>query len=112
MKKLSERTVRMTRSEMKPLSKKQLANLRKLATLPDSEINLKDIPEIKELPPDYVIGKFYRPKKTNVSIRIDADVLAWLKAQGDGYQTRINGYLRQLMREKGQSRQGRVSLHS
>jgi uncharacterized protein (DUF4415 family) len=32
-----------------------------------------------------------------VTIRLDADVLAWLKASGDGYQTRVNTYLRQLM---------------
>jgi uncharacterized protein (DUF4415 family) len=58
---------------------------------------LSDIPEIKSLPPDYVIGKFYRPKKTSVTIRLDADVLAWLKGAGEGYQTRINTYLRKLM---------------
>ena len=57
------------------------------------------MPEIKEFPSDAVIGKFYRPKKTSVSIRIDSDVLAWLKATGAGYQSRINTYLRQLMRQ-------------
>jgi uncharacterized protein (DUF4415 family) len=46
-----------------------------------------------------MIGKFYRPKKASVTIRIDADVLAWLKASGGGYQTRINEYLRRLMRQ-------------
>jgi uncharacterized protein (DUF4415 family) len=47
--------------------------------------------------PDYVIGKFYRPKKQTVTIRIDSDVLAWLKASGSGYQTRINNFFRLLM---------------
>jgi len=51
------------------------------------------------LPSDAVIGKFYKPKKASVTIRIDADVLAWLKGSGGGYQTRINGYLRRLMRQ-------------
>jgi len=46
-----------------------------------------------------VIGKFYRPKKITVTIRLDADVVAWIKASGSGYQTRINAYLRQLMRQ-------------
>jgi hypothetical protein len=59
--------------------------------------DLSDIPKIKNIPSDAVIGKFYRPKKESVTIRLDADVLAWLKATGEGYQTRISTYLRQLM---------------
>jgi uncharacterized protein (DUF4415 family) len=85
---------------MTKLTDKQLRKLRKLAKLPDSQIDFSDIPEIKTLPPEYVIGKFYRPKKTSVTIRLDADVLAWLKGTGDGYQTRINTYLRQLMQTR------------
>ena len=34
------------------------------------------------------------PAKTSVSLRIDADVLEWFKAQGPGYQTRMNAVLR------------------
>ena len=34
------------------------------------------------------------PPKTSISLRVDADVLAWFKSQGDGYQTRINAVLR------------------
>jgi len=82
---------------MAKLSAEKRKGLRKLAAKPDCEIDLSDIPEIREIPSDAVIGKFYRPKKTAVTIRLDADVLAWLKASGEGYQTRINGYLRQLM---------------
>jgi uncharacterized protein (DUF4415 family) len=44
-----------------------------------------------------VVGKFYRPIKKAVTIRLDADVLAWLKSQGTGYQTRINAFLRRAM---------------
>ncbi len=73
--------------------------LRRIAARPDREIDLSDIPEIRKLPSDAVIGRFYRPKKASVTIRIDADVLAWLKASGGGYQTRINEYLRRLMRK-------------
>jgi len=51
-----------------------------------------------------VIGRFYRPKKTSVTIRLDADVLAWLKEAGDGYQTRVNTYLRQLMQRNVRQR--------
>jgi len=79
------------------LSPEKRRELQKLAARPDREIDLTDIPEIREIPSDAVIGNFYRPKKTTVTIRLDADVAAWMKASGDGYQTRINAYLRQLM---------------
>jgi len=43
------------------------------------------------------VGKFYRPIKKSLTIRLDAEVLAWLKAHGRGYQTRINRLLRAAM---------------
>ena len=82
---------------MPRLSAAKRKELEKLTTRPDREIDLSDIPEIWEIPSDAVIGKFYRPKKETITIRIDSDVLAWLKASGSGYQTRINGFLRLLM---------------
>jgi uncharacterized protein (DUF4415 family) len=84
---------------MSRLTAEKRNSLKRLADRPDREIDLSDIPEIQELPSDAVIGIFYRPKKASVTIRIDADVLAWLKASGRGYQTRINGYLRRLMKQ-------------
>ncbi len=82
---------------MPRLSVEKRKKLENLAACPDREIDLSDIPEIREIPSDYVIGKFYRPKKETVTIRVDSDVLAWLKASGSGYQTRINNFLRLLM---------------
>jgi uncharacterized protein (DUF4415 family) len=82
---------------MPKLSAEKRKELQDLAARPDREIDLTDIPEIQEIPSDAVIGRFYRPKKTTVTIRLDADVVAWIKASGEGYQTRINAYLRQLM---------------
>jgi uncharacterized protein (DUF4415 family) len=82
---------------MSKLSTEKRKQLQKLAARPDREIDFSDIPEIQQIPSDAVIGKFYRPKKATVTIRLDADVLAWLKTTGAGYQTRINSYLRQLM---------------
>ena len=84
---------------MTKLSAEQRRTLEALAARPDREVDLRDIPEIQELPSEAVIGRFYRPKKTAVTIRLDADVVAWLKASGEGYQTRINSYLRQLMQQ-------------
>jgi len=46
-------------------------------------------------------GVFYKPLKISTTLRIDADVLAWLKAQGKGYQTRINAILRREMLASG-----------
>jgi uncharacterized protein (DUF4415 family) len=92
---IGERIVRTT--VIKPLTSKQLQNLRRLSKRPDSEIDFSDIPEIKSIPSGYVVGKFYRPRKTSLTIRLDADVVAWLRGTGEGYQTRVNSYLRELM---------------
>ena len=82
------------------LTDKKRMELRRLGQRPDSEIDLTDIPEIRDLPSGAVIGRFYRPKKESVTMRLDADVLAWLKASGAGYQTRVNLFLRQMMRKQ------------
>ena len=39
----------------------------------------------------------YRPVKKQITARVDADVLAWLKSQGKGYQSRMNAILRREM---------------
>jgi len=46
---------------------------------------------------------WYRPSKQQVSLRLDADVLAWFRRGGRGYQTRINRALREVMREESNS---------
>ena len=68
--------------------------LEALVRLRDQDIDTSDIPEITDWS-KAVVGKFYRPIKSPVTIRLDADVLAWLKRSGPGYQTRINALLRQ-----------------
>lgn len=44
-----------------------------------------------------VRGRFYRPVKKQLTVRIDADVIEWLKSQGEGYQSRLNAILRAAM---------------
>ena len=88
---------------MKKISKKQARELAALKRMPDNEIDLTDIPEILDWR-NAVVGKFYRPIKTPVTIRVDADVLAWLKRQGRGYQTRVNQLLRAAMEAKPRRR--------
>jgi uncharacterized protein (DUF4415 family) len=85
---------------MKKASKKQTKELAALTALRDEEIDLTDLPEALDWS-GAVVGKYYRPIKKSLTIRLDADVLAWLKAQGRGYQTRINQMLRAAMESRG-----------
>jgi uncharacterized protein (DUF4415 family) len=49
------------------------------------------------------IGELYKPIKKPVTLRLDADVLAWFKKPGHGYQTRINRALRSVMMEESKA---------
>ena len=49
------------------------------------------------------LAAHYRPVKKQITARVDADVLAWLKSQGKGYQSRINAILRREMLEQRQA---------
>jgi uncharacterized protein (DUF4415 family) len=74
------------------------ADLAALAARPDSEIDFSDAPELTaEQWKKGIRGAFYRPVKRQITARVDADVLAWLKSQGKGYQSRINAILRREM---------------
>jgi len=71
-----------------------------LVNMPDEEIDFSDIPETTEaMWKNAVVGKFYRPIKKQVTVRIDADILAWLQSSGAGYQTRLNQLLREAMQQ-------------
>jgi uncharacterized protein (DUF4415 family) len=48
-----------------------------------------------------VRGKYYKPVKTLLSLRLDADVIDWFKSRGEGYQTRINAALREYVLNHG-----------
>ena len=71
-----------------------------LVEMPDEQIDLSDIPEITNWSGAFV-GKFYRPVKEAVTVRLDADVVHWLKREGKGYQTRLNAILRREMEWSG-----------
>ncbi len=69
------------------------SDLDRLEAMTDEEIDTSDIPELD--------ASFFKdakvvmpPEKKHVSIRLDADVLEWMKSQGKGYQSRINAVLR------------------
>lgn len=62
-------------------------------------------PDAPQMPPGYwanaTIGKYYRPLKTQISLRIDNEVLDWLKSKGSGHLSRINEILRdRMMRDR------------
>lgn len=78
------------------ISKKVERELRALAARSDDQIDLSDIPEILDWSGG-IVGKFYVPRKTPLTIRIDVDVLDWLRSKGAGYQTRLNRILREAM---------------
>ena len=81
---------------MKTRTDKEDRELAVLVRLRDHDIDTSDIPEVKDWS-KAVVGKFYRPMKEPVTVRLDLDVLAWLKSEGPGYQTRINRLLRTAM---------------
>lgn len=91
-------TVRHKQGELPPLTNERKAELKALAEKPDSEIDYSDIPALDEaFWARAVPNPFFKPIKAHASVRIDSDVLAWLKSQGKGYQTRMNAILREAM---------------
>jgi len=67
--------------------------------------SLDNDPDARPLPPEAWANamrrdEFFRPIKKSVTARIDADVLAWLQARGEGYQTRMNAILRSAMNKE------------
>ena len=92
--------VRSTLADVK-LTPKLKRELEKLAAMPDSSIDLSDIPEATEkFWRNAIRNPWYRPRKQQVTLRIDADVLAWLRLGGKGYQSRLNSLLRNAMFEQ------------
>lgn len=67
--------------------------LKVLSNLPDESIDFSDIPEETDWS-SAEKGKFYKPIKQKVTIRIDTDILDWFKHNSQQYQTAINKALR------------------
>ena len=87
-----------SQDELPQISEERKAELKALAERPDSEIDYSDIAPLDETFWARAIpNPFFKPVKTHASVRIDSDVLLWLKSQGKGYQTRMNAILREAM---------------
>ena len=84
------------KKDITKLSPEVREQMRTLEALPDDRIDTTDAPEILDWS-DARRGVFYRPVKKQITLRLDADIIAWFKARardGRGYQTDINGALR------------------
>lgn len=80
----------------------QREELERLEAMPEEDIDLSDIPEMKfenafRFRDRHLHPEYYKPVKRSTTVRIDADVLQWLRAKGAGYQTRLNAILREAM---------------
>ena len=105
---MKSRLVSYTAETLPPLSAVSRRRLKRLAARPDSELDFSDIPEVTDEQWKHALrGRFYRPVKKQITARVDADVLAWLKGQGRGYQSRMNAILRREMLQALQSQKKR-----
>jgi len=88
---------------MKKLTKGRRREIAAIAAKRDADIDLSEMPEVVDWT-GAEVGKFYRPPKRPVTMRLDADVIAWLKSYGPGYQTKANLLLRHAMKSTQTSR--------
>lgn len=102
--------VRKTLAEAKAALAGKGSELKKLKEMPDSDIDFSELPELtEEFWRNAVTNPFYRPVKKQVTLRIDADILAWLRQQGsEGYQSRLNALLRNVMLRDLESKRKRA----
>ncbi|MGK0170849.1 MAG: hypothetical protein ACI9W2_002576, partial [Gammaproteobacteria bacterium] len=88
--------------DMNKVSEVQAKEIAKLAKLTDEEIDTSDLPEIEDFSAA-VQDRFYRPVKQQITLRLDADLLAWLRSQEGKYQSRINEALREYVESHRQA---------
>lgn len=81
----------------KPLTMRQRDRLSRLAKIPDSEIDVSDIPPLTDSQLAEMVPDRLRSKTTLISLRVPNDVLSWLKSKGPGHLSRINAILTNVM---------------
>ncbi len=89
----------MKKAVSRRLTSAQRSEIEALASLPDDEIDTKDIPEVRNWS-GAQRALFFRPIKKQLTLRLDADIIAWFKRSartGEGYQTNINRVLREYV---------------
>ena len=81
-----------------PITKKRLAEIKAFKNTDFSDCPILTEEQMKEFKPSHLRNMAnYRPIKKTVNVRLDADVIEWLQRGGRGYQTRMNGILREAM---------------
>jgi len=96
MKKKKDATFELDPEHLPALSADERAELEALGR--NGEVDTSDIPLLDDsFWRNAVRNPFYRPRKTQLTVRVDSDVLLWLKQSGRGYQTKLNGILRDAM---------------
>jgi uncharacterized protein (DUF4415 family) len=76
------------------------SDLKRLDRMTEQEIDYSDIPPFDDTFLKKATMVAWPPGKQQVTVRLDADVLRWLKASGKGYQTRLNLILRIMMEDQ------------
>ena len=89
--------MKTTEIKLPVMSDERIAELQNFKTKDFSEVPVQTPEQLQEFKPRYPDARLYKPIKKTVQIRLDADVLEWLKQTGPGYQTRANAILRQAM---------------
>jgi len=87
---------------MKKLAAARKRDIANITTKTDATIDFADMPEVLDWS-GAEIGRFYRPAKRPVTMRLDDDVISWLKSYGRGYQTKANLLLRHAMESSRQT---------
>ena len=89
--------MKTTKSKLPAMSDERIAELQNFKTKDFTDCPVQTPEQLQEFKPKYPDARLYKPIKKTVQIRLDADVLEWLKQAGSGYQTRANAILRQAM---------------
>jgi uncharacterized protein (DUF4415 family) len=82
---------------MKKLDTARNREIAAIAAKTDATIDFSEMPEVLDWT-GADVGRFYRPIKRPVTMRLDGDVIDWLKSYGRGYQTKVNLLLRHAMK--------------
>jgi uncharacterized protein (DUF4415 family) len=81
-------------------SKKSRTDWKRVRALKDEDINLSDVPEVSpEMFARAIVRRGLKPvpRKAQLTLRVDSEVLDWFRKQGQGYQTKINALLKAYM---------------
>jgi uncharacterized protein (DUF4415 family) len=78
------------------ITKKRLAEIKEFKNTDFTDCPILTEEQLAQFKPSHLRG-MYKPVKKTVNVRLDADVLEWLKSGGSGYQTRMNAILRREM---------------